>query len=280
MSLDLTLLGTSWETPERTWTADDAILYALGVGAGGTDPGAELPFTTENFQGHSQRVLPTFAILLSSGTGPELGDFDHRTILHAEQSLTLHRALPAAGTARTRSRITAFLDKGKDALAVIESVLVDAADRQELARSRSTLFLPGQGGFGGERGTPAAWSRPDRAPDHVITDTVQPHQALLYRLNGDRNPLHSDPKTAAKLGFPRPILHGLCTYGFAGRALLRTLCDEDPDRFGGMTVRFAAPVLPGQELTTDIWDEGDRIAFQARVGDTVVLDRGTFTPNG
>ncbi|WP_436776637.1 MaoC/PaaZ C-terminal domain-containing protein [Yinghuangia sp. YIM S09857] len=97
-------------------------------------------------------------------------------------------------------------------------------------------------------------------------------------LSGDRNPLHSDPQTAAKLGFPRPILHGLCTYGFAGRALLHALCDGDPDRFGGMTARFAAPVLPGQELTTDIWEDGDRILFQTRAGNTLVLDRGTFTP--
>ncbi|WP_436778239.1 hypothetical protein [Yinghuangia sp. YIM S09857] len=182
MSVDLGLLDTAWETPERPWTADDAIVYALGVGAGAADPGTELAFTTENSHGRPQRVLPTFAIALAAGPGPALGDFDHGTILHAEQSVTLHRSLPVSGTARTRSRVTAFLDKGNDALAVIESALVDATDGLELAHSRSTLFLPGQGGFGGERGTAEPWARPDRTPDHTATDATRPDQALIYRL--------------------------------------------------------------------------------------------------
>jgi acyl dehydratase len=155
---------------------------------------------------------------------------------------------------------------------------VDYSSGALLAEVRTGLFIRGAGGFGGTRGETGPWQQPDRSPDHVVEYRTRPDQALLYRLSGDRNPLHSDPAYAAKAGFDRPILHGLCTFGFTGRALLHALCDSDPSGFGSMSVRFASPVLPGQTLDVLIWVTGeDEAVFQTRVGNTVVLDRGTFT---
>jgi acyl dehydratase len=143
---------------------------------------------------------------------------------------------------------------------------------------RTSLFIRGEGGWGGDRGPSAANPVPDRAPDHEIRDRIQPNQALIYRLSGDRNPLHSDPAFAQKAGFDRPILHGLCTYGFTGRALLKALCDDDPDRFGAMSGRFASPALPGDELLVRIWTLDDGAAFQTERADgNVVFDAGRFT---
>lgn len=160
----------------------------------------------------------------------------------------------------------------------LRSSFVDVVTGALLAEVRTGLFIRGAGGFGGTRGETAHWQQPDRSPDHVVEYRTSPDQALLYRLSGDRNPLHSDPGYAAKAGFDRPILHGLCTFGFAGRALLHALCGSDPSGFGSMSARFASPVLPGQKLDVLIWTIGeDEAAFQTCVGDTVVLDRGTFT---
>ncbi|MGI5269793.1 MaoC/PaaZ C-terminal domain-containing protein [Nonomuraea sp. CA-218870] len=279
MALNLDLAGKEWEGAGRRWTSTDAILYALGVGAGAEDPLTELPFTTENSHDVSQQVLPTFAVMIggTGGSMPPLGDFDIAQVLHAEQSITLHGALPPEGSTVTRSRVAAFYDKGPNAIAVLESTVMDAASGKVLAESSTGTFIRGEGGFGGDRGSAAAWERPAREPDHVVTYRTRPDQALLYRLSGDRNPLHSDPWLAAKAGFGRPILHGLCTFGFTGRALLHTACGSDPEVFGAMSARFASPVFPGQELTVALWDDGDTWLFQTTVAGQVVLDRGTFT---
>ena len=278
MSLNLDLAGQEWDAGARTWTSTDAIVYALGVGAGAEDPLAELPFTTENSHDVAQQVLPTFAVTLTGGLPlSELGDFALSQVLHAEQSVTLHGPLPVAGTVRTTSRVIGFYDKGSGALITTESSSVDTRTGQLLAETRSGIFVRGEGGFGGDRGSSESWAPPARPADHVVLCRTREDQALLYRLSGDRNPLHSDPWMAARAGFDWPILHGLCTYGFTGRALLHAVCGSDPASFGSISARFAAPVLPGQELSVHIWDEGDTCLFQTRVGDTVVLDGGTFT---
>jgi acyl dehydratase len=278
MALNHSLVGVAGEPQERSWDSKDALLYAVGVGAGLGDPLAELEFTTENSEGIEQQVLPTYAVLIAQGrTSGRLGDFDPAMLVHAEQAVELHRPLPVEGTVRTTSTVTGIYDKGSGALVVTENVAVDAATGEPLATTRSSAFIRGEGGFGGERGSDAAWDRPDRAPDHQVTYQTRPEQALVYRLSGDRNPLHVDPKFAARGGFDRPILHGLCTYGVTGRALLHVLCDSDPARFGSMSGRFSRPVWPGEALTVSVWrpDGSDTALFQTTKDDgTVVIDRG------
>jgi acyl dehydratase len=284
MRLNHSLVGVPGEPHERSWESKDALLYAVGVGAGLDDPLAELEFTTENSEGLEQKVLPTYAVLIAQGrTMASLGDFDRAMLVHAEQAVELHRPLPVAGTVRTTSTVTGIYDKGSGALVVTENVAVDAATGEPLATTRSSAFIRGEGGFGGERGTDAAWDRPDRAPDHQVTYQVRPEQALIYRLSGDRNPLHTDPKFAARGGFDRPILHGLCTYGITGRALLHALCDSEPARFRSMSGRFSRPVWPGESLTISVWrqDGSDTALFQTTKDDgTVVIDRGRMQVRG
>ncbi|HET9970607.1 MAG TPA: MaoC/PaaZ C-terminal domain-containing protein [Streptosporangiaceae bacterium] len=284
MALNHSLVGVPGEPAERSWDSKDALLYAVGVGAGLGDPLAELEFTTENSEGIEQQVLPTYAVLIAQGrTSGSLGDFDRALLVHAEQAVELHRPLPVAGTVRTTSTVTGIYDKGSGALVVTENVAVDAATGEPLATTRSSAFIRGEGGFGGQRGTDAAWDRPDREPDHRVTYQTRPEQALVYRLSGDRNPLHVDPKFAARGGFDRPILHGLCTYGVTGRALLHVLCDSDPARFRSMSGRFSRPVWPGESLTVSVWrqDSSDTALFQTTKDDgTVVIDRGRMQVRG
>src|SRR5262249_29149769 len=285
MALDHSLVGLPGEPQERAWTSTDALLYAVGVGAGLGDPLSELRFTTENSEGISQQVLPTFGVLISqAATRRSLGNFDRAQLVHAEQSFELHRPLPVAGTVRTISTVSAIYDKGSGALVITENEAVHAATGEPMVTARSGLFIRGEGGFGGERGSSEHWRRPERPADHQITLPTRPEQALIYRLSGDRNPLHADPKFAARGGFARPILHGLCTYGVTGRALLHALCGSDPARFAGMSGRFTRPVLPGDALTVSMWitengsDNGTgRALFQtATLDGTVVIDRGVM----
>jgi acyl dehydratase len=288
MGLNHSLVGVPGEPQERSWDSKDALLYAVGVGAGLGDPLHELEFTTENSEGIEQKVLPTYAVLIAQGrTSGSLGDFDRAMLVHAEQAVELHRPLPVEGTVRTTSTVTGIYDKGSGALVVTENVAVDAATGEPLATTTSSAFIRGEGGFGGERGTDAPWERPDREPDHQVVYQTRPEQALIYRLSGDRNPLHTDPKFAARGGFSQPILHGLCTYGVTGRALLHVLCDSDPARFRSMSGRFSRPVWPGEPLTVSVWEQdgSDTTPFQAapfrtalfqatKEDGTVVIDRG------
>ena len=278
MGLDHSLVGVPNEPQVRSWDSKDALLYAVGVGAGLGDPLRELEFTTENCEGIEQKVLPTFGVLIAqAGTGRRLGDFDRALLVHAEQAVELHRPIPVEGTVRTVSTVTGIYDKGSGALVVTENAAVDAATGEPLVTSRSSAFIRGEGGFGGERGSDPPWEPPDRAPDHQVVEETRPEQALIYRLSGDRNPLHVDPKFAARGGFSQPILHGLCTYGVTGRALLHLLCDGDPARFGAMSGRFSRPVLPGEPLTVSVWrpDGSETALFQTTKQDgTVVIDRG------
>jgi acyl dehydratase len=280
MSLNHSIVGVPGEPHHRSWTSTDSLLYAIGVGAGLGDPLQELQFTTENTAGVQQQALPTFGVLLAQArAGGSLGDFDRAMLVHAEQSIELHKPLPVAGTLSTSAMVTDIYDKGSGALIQTENHAVDAATGEPIVTTRSGTFIRGEGGFGGDRGTSAAWQLPDRAPDYKVTQQTRPEQALLYRLSGDRNPLHADPAFAARGGFSRPILHGLCTYGITGRVLLHELCGSDPARFASMSGRFSSPVLPGESLVVSIWAGEDGTAqFQtAKQDGTVVIDRGTVT---
>ena len=269
--------GTVGDPKELSWSSKDSLLYALGVGAGQTDPtGFELEFTTENSNGIDQKAFPTQVVVMGAGGMPDFGDFNLAALLHGEQHITLHQTVPAEGTAVATGRVGDIFDKGKAALVYIQTDVADT-DGNLLWTSRSGLFISGEGGWGGDRGPSNTWALPERDADETTGYDTRTDQALLYRLNGDRNPLHSDPTFAAAAGFDVPILHGLCTFGVTGRALLHTLCDSDVDRFGSMGGRFKSPVMPGERLDVHMWDEGDQVLFQTRVGDRVVFDAGVFT---
>jgi acyl dehydratase len=280
MGLDRSLVGVPSEPQLRSWDSKDALLYAVGVGAGLGSPLEELEFTTENCEGIEQKVLPTFGVLIAQArAGRSLGDFNRAMLVHAEQFFELHRPLPVTGTVRTVSTVTGIYDKGSGALVVSENVATDAGTGEPLVTARSGTFIRGEGGFGGPRGAGPPWERPDREPDLRVVLRTRPEQALIYRLSGDRNPLHVDPKFAARGGFSQPILHGLCTYGVTGRALLHALCGSDPARFRSMSGRFSHPVLPGESLTVSMWRQrgSDTAAFQTtREDGVVVIDRGLF----
>ncbi|MET0304274.1 MAG: MaoC/PaaZ C-terminal domain-containing protein [Acidimicrobiia bacterium] len=282
MPINPDAVGLVGEPVEFSWTSKDCLLYALGVGAGAIDPtGFELEFTTENSRGVQQRVLPTYGVI-ACGTGGVMGligEFDFTMLVHGGQGITLHSEIPVEGTVRNTGRVAAIWDKGNAVVVVLEAESVDVATGKPLITARSSMFIRGEGGWGGDRGPSSGNSVPgDREPDHVVTYSTRPDQALLYRLSGDRNPLHSDPEIARIAGFPAPIGHGLCTYGFTGRALLHTLCDSDPAKFGSMDARFSNPVTPGDDLTVKMWDlGGGSFAFRTEAnGDRVVIDAGTF----
>jgi acyl dehydratase len=276
-------VGAKSEPTRQSWTSKDALLYAVGVGAG-HEPLEELEFTTENSADVTQKVLPTMAVVLGFGGGAfgKIGDFNPAMLVHGEQSIELHREIPVEGEIETVGEITGIWDKGKGAVVVTESVsrLVSPSSGEAgepLFTKTMSAFIRGEGGWGGDSGPALEWERPDGGPDHSVTYTTRPEQALIYRLSGDRNPLHADPTFAAMGGFDRPILHGLCTYGFTGRGLLHSLCDGDSSRFRSMYGRFSSPVFPGEALTVDVWRTGDgQAVYQTKGGDgRVVLDKGT-----
>jgi acyl dehydratase len=270
--------AVGWESKPRetSWRSEDCLLYALGVGAGPAD----LAYITENSIGVEQRALPTMAVVLGQfddEVWQAMGTFSWATMVHGGQEVALHRPIPTEGKIVTTHRLAAMWDKGKAGVVEVESNAVDAGSGSAMFTLRTSLFIRGEGGWGGDRGPSADNPIPDRAPDHELRDRVAPNQPLIYRLCGDRNPLHSDPTFARKAGFEQPILHGLCTYGVTGRALLRGLCDDNPDRFGGMSGRFASPVLPGDELVVRMWDLDDGAAFQTVGTDNkTVFDAGRF----
>lgn len=273
MPIDLAAVGrTSGPNPIR-WNARDSIIYSLGVGAGSADPVAELAFTTENTTGVPQQVLPTFSMVVNSRGAPiPIGEFDRTRSVHGEQSLVQYEPLDPNGEGVSISSVEAIHDKGSGALVVRQTVL-KATDGRLLATYRTGQFIRGEGGFGGDPGPKLDWSAPDREPDRTIEQQTRADQALLYRLSGDRNPIHTDPAMARRAGFAKPILHGMCTFGFVGRAIL-SLADHDPGRFRSMRARFSAPVLPGETLRTLFWTDGDVLRFRTYVGERVVLDAG------
>jgi len=279
MALNPEAVGSVGDLRTMRWTSKDALLYAVGIGAGQAD----LQFTTENTRDVQQVVYPTFAVVAGAGTQSagasamsQIGSFNWALLVHGSQAITLHRPIPVEAEATVQDKVVAMYDKGKAAVVVMENE-VKLASGEPLWNARSAVFIRGEGGWGGDRGPSGPQNEPpvDTAPDHEVTLQTAPDQAFVYRLSGDRNPLHTDPSFAAMGGFDRPILHGLCTYGFTGRALLHALCGSDPARFQHIEGRFSSPVLPGEALTVSMWVTGEGEAvFVTAVGDRVVIDQG------
>jgi acyl dehydratase len=286
------LIGTSLARGTWTWTSDDALLYAVGVGAGLEDPIAELQFTTENTEDLPQQVLPTFLTQASPGKQLWMKPLGFRErewrgmswgwpegMVHGEQGVTLDRPLPPSGAADVSIVLAGVYDKGSGALVLADTEVRLVETEELLGTSRAGFFIRGQGGFGGPRAPAdeAAWTQPERKPDVTIAHATSPGQSLIFRLSGDRNPHCTDPGRARADGFERPIFQGMGTYGFACRALLRALCDGDVRRFGSMTARLSQPVFPGEVLETQIWRADDGAQFRTlAAGSRVVLDRGAF----
>jgi acyl dehydratase len=275
-----------FEPLTQAYTHRDTILYALGLGLG-QDPldALQLRYTYED----GLQALPTMAVVLGSpgffAKDPRTG-IDWVKLLHGEQELELHAPLPAEATVVGLTKVTRLVDKGagKGALMYSEREITDAATGARLATSRSVTFMRGDGGFAAagqpsDEPPPARPATPDTPPDTVFEWKTRPESALVYRLSGDFNPLHADPKVAAAAGFKAPILHGLCSFGITGWALVSAVCGGDASRLRSIGTRFAAPVYPGETLRVEIWRHGDTVQFRTRVveRDIVVLSHGTAT---
>jgi len=264
---------------EHTYAAKDCILYALGLGLG-QDPmdENELAFVYEK----SLKVLPTFPVVQGYSAytfrRPELGiTWTH--VVHGEHAVHVHAPIAREGTVIGRTRILDVIDKGegRGALIYSERRIIDKPSGALIATINQTTFCRADGGFGGDkRETPAPHAIPERAPDMVCDLTTRPEMALIYRLSGDINPLHAEPAFAHAGGYPRPILHGLATFGVAGHALLKSLCGYDPARLTAMAGRFSAPVFPGETIRTEIWRDGGVVSFRARVveRDVIAINNG------
>ena len=278
MPLNPAAVGAVGDVRTMSWNSKDALLYAVGIGAGQND----LPFTTENTKEVQQVVFPTFAVVAGSGTTSpgksamaEIGTFNWALLVHGSQAITLHRPIPVEAEATVQDKVVAMYDKGKAAVVVTEAE-TKLKTGELLWTTRSSVFIRGEGGWDGDRGPSGPQNEPPaKAPDHEVTLQTSPDQAFVYRLSGDRNPLHTDPSFAAIGGFDRPILHGLCSYGFTGRALLGALCNNDVTKFKHIEGRFSSPVMPGDALTVRMWniDAGETV-FTTSVGDRVVIDQG------
>ena len=279
MAIDLDAVGTSTDEVTVTWGPADVLLYNLAVGAGQRDPLAELDLTTENSDGVELRPIPSFVVSLVQANSPKpyLGEINPGDRLHGEQAYRLHEPLPVAGSALLRTRVEGMYDHRSGALVNIDSVLRDARTGRVLAETRMGSFIRGEGGFGGPRAPRTAWTEPSAPPDAEHEIDVRADQALIYRLCGDRNPLHSDPTFARDAGFDRPILHGLCTFGMACRVLSSVPGGSAP--VTGMSARFVKPVIPGTRLRLRVWHGvGFQVGFRVldEAGD-LVLDRGTVS---
>ncbi|GAC57999.1 putative enoyl-CoA hydratase [Gordonia hirsuta DSM 44140 = NBRC 16056] len=251
-----------------SWTPREVALYNLAVGAA-ADPMD--PAGLEYVCDADPKVLPTFATVAATflATQPPTVrfpgvDIDLAKVVHGSQEVQVHRPLPPSGTATTSTRIAEVQDKGSAAVIVQESQTVDETG-SPLWTARSSIFAKGEGGFGGERGSSTRLTLPEREPDYDLVAPTLPQQALLYRLCGDRNPLHSDPQFAAAAGFPRPILHGLCTYGTVCRALADAVFGGDTARVGGFGANFAGVVFPGETLRIRAWEDGKRLLASVAV---------------
>ena len=273
------LLALEIPAVEHTYGPKDCMLYALGLGLG-QDPlnPDELAFVYEK----NLKVLPTFAVMQGYAAywlrRPEIG-VTWEKVVHGEQGLVLHQPVAPQGTVIGRTRILDVVDKGagKGALIYSEREISDKATGRRLATLTQTTFCRGDGGFGGpKRETPPPHALPQRAPDGICDFSTRPEMALIYRLSGDTNALHVDPDFANAAGFPRPVLHGLATFGVAGHALLKAVCGYDPVRLTAMAGRFSAPVFPGETIRTELWRDGSVVSFRARVVErgVIAIDHG------
>jgi acyl dehydratase len=256
MPIDLSVVGKELAPMEFNYQPRDVILYALGVGAGVLPE--ELKFVYEN----GLEALPTFGVIppfpaLMGLVGVEGVDINVVMLLHGEQYLEVRKhPIPVQGKLISKPRIANVYDKTKGALIELEVDTVDEAG-DVVFFNRFGAFVRGEGGFGGERGPEPGNEPPERDPDKVVEEKTLPQQAMIYRLSGDYNPLHIDPNIASMAGYEKPILHGLCTFGFAGRAVLREYCDNDPKKFKAIKVRFSRHVFPGETIVTEMWKVAD-----------------------
>lgn len=274
-ALSKDLVGLTFEPVPFSWSTKDVLLYAVGVGA---KPEGELEFV---FEGKGPKVLPTYAVIpgmFSMGGLVTNVDINLAMLLHGEQSITLHRELPPEAQVKITGRVAEVWDKGKAAVIGCEGLVED--DKGPLVTTKATLFIRGAGGFGGERGPSTADVNrvPERQPDVVEQDVTRPEQGAIYRLSGDPNPIHIDPEFARMAGFQAPFVHGLCTYGFAGRALLKSLCGGDPTRFLHFEARFADQVYFGDTIITKAWitQPGEAIVQCETQKGNVVLSQALF----
>ena len=286
MAIDYeTLKAWPFKPVEQRYTARDTILYALGLGLGAAPLDKDqLRFTFEEADGFS--ALPSMVCVLGTpgfwARDPASG-ITWQKVLHGEQGFELHGPIPTEATVTAQNRIVEIIDKGADkgALIYLEREITDQATGAKIATTRSTTFARADGGFGGPAGpVKPVHTLPDRAPDAVMAWPTLPQAALIYRLSGDPNPLHASPAVAAAAGFRAPILHGLCTLGVAGYAVLKTMCGNDPNRLKSLDLRFSAPVYPGETIETQMWRDGDVVSFRALVGDRVVLNNGKVVIHG
>ncbi len=259
----------------------ETMLYALGIGFQ-RDPmdERELKFTYEN----DLQTIPTMATVIGWGQGSVMArsGINYLMVVHGEQRVKMHKPLPAAAEVVFDERVVGVFDKGKDkgAVLVTERVMKDKASGDLLCTLMSSTFARGDGGFGGPKdGAPEPHQLPTRAPDLVHEADTRPDQAFIYALSGDRNPLHRDPKIARMAGFPRPILHGLCSYGTACRSVVSTVCDYDARKITGFDVRFSAPVFPGETIVTEMWVDGSVVSFRSKLKEReiVCLNNGKCT---
>jgi len=258
----------------------EVMLYAYGIGMG-ADPldERELAFVNEaSAIARPLKVVPTFASVAAWGAGPGEMNLNRMMVVDGERDITFHRPLAVAANLLVDSRVLAVFDKGKDKGAVIRHQTVLKNDNgEELATLVASRFARGDGGFGGpSEGQPEPHNVPTRAPDRSVDISTRQDQALIYRLCGDRNPLHSDPEFARRAGFPKPILHGMCTFGITCRGILQTYADYDPAAFRQHAARFSSPVYPGETVTLDMWKDGNVISFEAKVKarEAVVIRNG------
>jgi len=257
-------LGAELGSGTYEWNRDQVILYHLGVGAGvpATDPG-ELEYCYEK----NLKVLPSYGVIPVFGALTGLGgvpglEFNFAMLLHGEQDLEIHQPIPPEAKVTSRGSVKEIWDKGKAALVVLEVATSDESGAP-LFTNRFSLFLRGEGGFGGEPGPKAGNQAPDREPDGVIEVTTMPQQALIYRLSGDKNPLHADPEFAKMGGFDTPITHGLCSYGVVCKAIVDEVLGGDTTKVARYQARFAGVAYPGETYVISYWKEGDRILVAA-----------------